>query len=90
MLSAASLAPPWAGPQRKATPAAVAANDLGYLTSACWSPTLGHDIALGFVQDGRARIGQRLRAVCGLRGIDTACQLVPPAFVDPDGGRMRG
>lgn len=70
--------------------AAVAANDLGYLTSACWSPTLGHDIALGFVQDGRARIGQRLRAVCGLRGIDTACQIVPPVFVDPDGGRMRG
>ena len=27
----------------------------GYLTSHCHSPTLGHDIALGFVQDGRAR-----------------------------------
>ena len=28
-----------------------AANDLGYLTSACHSPTLGHDIALGFVRE---------------------------------------
>ncbi|HRO12795.1 sarcosine oxidase subunit alpha family protein, partial [Amaricoccus sp.] len=48
-----------------------AANDLGYLTSACFSPTLGHDIALGFLVDGRARRGERLRAVCALRGIDT-------------------
>ena len=70
--------------------AAVAANDLGYLTSACWSPTLGHDIALGFVRTAGRGIGERLRAVCGLRGIDTACDGRAPAFVDPDGGRMRG
>ena len=67
-----------------------AANDEGYLTSACFSPTLGHDIALGFVRDGRARLGERVRAVCGLRGVDTACVIAEPAFVDPDGGRMRG
>ena len=48
-----------------------AANDLGYLTSPAISPTLGHDIALGFVENGRARIGERVRAVCRLRGLDT-------------------
>ena len=67
-----------------------AANDLGYLTSACFSPALGHDIALGFLVDGRARAGARLRAVCALRGIDTGVEVVAPAFVDPDGGRARG
>ncbi|WP_299133755.1 sarcosine oxidase subunit alpha family protein [uncultured Amaricoccus sp.] len=69
---------------------AVAANDLGYLTSACHSPTLGHAIALGFVRDGRARIGQRLRAVCALRGLDVECELVSPVFHAPEGGRLRG
>jgi sarcosine oxidase subunit alpha len=70
--------------------AAVAANDRGYLTSACFSPTLGSWIALGFVRGGRERIGDRVRAVCALRGIDVACALVPPVFFDPDGGRLRG
>ena len=69
---------------------AVTANDLGYLTSACHSPTLGHAIALGFVRDGRARRGQRVRAVCALRGLDVACEIVSPVFFDPDGGRLRG
>ena len=67
-----------------------AANDLGYLTSHCHSPTLGHAIALGFVKDGRARIGARLRAVCALRALDTPCEVVSPVFVDPEGGRLRG
>ena len=70
--------------------AAVAANDQGYLTSACWSPTLGAWIALGFVRDGRARTGERVRAVCRLRGLDVACEIVPPVFFDPEGGRVRG
>ena len=67
-----------------------AEDDEGYLTSRCFSPTLGHDIALGFVRDGRARIGERVRAVCKLRGLDVGCEIVPPVFVDPDGGRLRG
>ena len=68
----------------------VAENDLGYLTSACHSPTLGHEIALGFLRDGRARRGAVLRAVCRLRDRDTACRVVPLPFVDPEGGRLRG
>lgn len=70
--------------------AATAGNDRGYLSSACYSPTLGHDVALAFVRDGRARIGQQVRAVCRLRGHDTACELVALPFVDPEGGRLRG
>jgi sarcosine oxidase subunit alpha len=70
--------------------AAVAANDLGHLTSCCFSPTLGHDIALGFLRNGRARTGERLRAVCLLRGLDTAVGVVSPPFVDPEGRRLRG
>ncbi|HVH02950.1 MAG TPA: glycine cleavage T C-terminal barrel domain-containing protein, partial [Amaricoccus sp.] len=67
-----------------------AANDLGYLSSAVFSPALGHDVALGFLVNGRARTGARLRAVCALRGIDTAVEVVAPVFVDPDGSRARG
>jgi sarcosine oxidase subunit alpha len=70
--------------------AAVAANDRGYVTSACFSPTLGSAVALGFVRDGRARLGEVVRAVCRLRGLDTACEIVRPVFVDPEGGRLRG
>jgi glycine cleavage system aminomethyltransferase T len=67
-----------------------AAEDQGYLTSACFSPTLGHDIALAFVRGGPERIGESLRAVCALRGTDTACRVAALPFVDADGGRMRG
>jgi sarcosine oxidase subunit alpha len=67
-----------------------AASDLGYLTSHCHSPTLGHDIALGFVRNGRARTGETVRAVCRLRGLDEPCRIVPPVFFDPEGERLRG
>ncbi len=67
-----------------------AANDLGYLTSQCHSPTLGHDIALAFLKDGRARTGTAVRAVCRLRGLDEHCEVVPPVFFDPAGERLRG
>ncbi len=70
--------------------AATPANDQGYLTSACHSPTLGRDIALAFVRNGPARIGETVRAVCRLRGLDTPCEIVAPPFVDPEGGRLRG
>ena len=50
-----------------------AANDLGYLTSACFSPALGHDIALGFLRGragaGRARgCGRSARCAASTRG----------------------
>ncbi|QPH52977.1 sarcosine oxidase subunit alpha family protein [Pontivivens ytuae] len=62
--------------------------DQGYITSACISPTLG-PLALGFLVNGRARHGERIRAVDLLRGADVTCEICDPVFFDPDGERMR-
>jgi sarcosine oxidase subunit alpha len=67
----------------------VAANDLGYLTSACHSTTLGHDIALGFLRNGRARAGESLRTVCRLRGLDQECRILPLPFCETEEKRLR-
>ena len=64
-------------------------NDQGYLTSVCYSPTLGHDIALGFVAAGPERLGTRLKMVDHLRKVTTEVEICPPAFFDPDGTRAR-
>ncbi|SDK31092.1 sarcosine oxidase subunit alpha family protein [Aliiruegeria lutimaris] len=64
-------------------------NDQGYVTSSAWSPTLERHIALGFLRQGRARHGERLRLVDHLRGVDVACDVCDPVFFDPEGGRMR-
>ncbi|HEU0222794.1 MAG TPA: glycine cleavage T C-terminal barrel domain-containing protein, partial [Paracoccaceae bacterium] len=69
---------------------AVAANDQGYLTSVCHSPTLGQMIGLGFVKNGRARMGETLRMVDLLRGEDLPVTICSPHFVDPAGERLRG
>ncbi|MCF6304329.1 MAG: sarcosine oxidase subunit alpha, partial [Rhodobacteraceae bacterium] len=69
---------------------AVADNLLGHVSSACFSPTLGHCIALGFVINGRARIGEQVRAVDLTQGIDTLCEITSPVFVDPKGEQLRG
>jgi sarcosine oxidase subunit alpha len=70
--------------------APVSAEDHGYLTSACHSPTLGRSIALAFVRNGRARTFERVRAVCLLRGVDTLAEIVPLPFHDPEGRALRG
>ncbi|MCU0906927.1 MAG: sarcosine oxidase subunit alpha family protein [Rhodobacteraceae bacterium] len=68
----------------------VPANDQGYVTSAGFSPTLGHPIALGFLKDGRTRHGETVVAWDAMRGVETLCLVGPPCMVDPDGGRLRG
>ncbi|MFD1911659.1 sarcosine oxidase subunit alpha family protein [Halodurantibacterium flavum] len=65
-------------------------NDQGYVTSACFSPTLGTHLALAFLRDGRARHGQEVRLVDHMRGIDVICDVTAPVFFDPEGGRARG
>jgi len=70
--------------------APVRQNDEGYVTSSCYSPTLGSVLALGFLRHGRARHGERVVAVDGLRGQTTVCEVTGPVAFDPDGGRMRG
>jgi len=68
----------------------VTANDQGYVTSACHSPTLGHPIALGLLSRGAERIGQRVRVLDPLRGGDTEAEVCMPCFIDPEGVRTRG
>lgn len=65
-------------------------HDQGYVTSAGFSPELGHMIALGFLKRGASRIGEEIRLVDHMRGIDTLCEVVEPVFYDPEGERTRG
>ena len=64
--------------------------DIGHVTSVCHSPALGHMIGLGFLRDGRARHGDRVILRDWMRDVETTCEVCPPVFLDPDGGRMRG
>ncbi len=64
--------------------------DQGYVTSACFSPTLERWIGLGLVSHGRERHGETVRAFDPLRGEDYEATLCDPVFYDPDGGRQRG
>lgn len=68
----------------------VRAHDQGYITSVAFSPTLGHFVGLGFVQDGLTRHGEVLKMVDHLRGIETRVEVCQPVFLDPEGGRTRG
>ncbi|PRY26030.1 sarcosine oxidase subunit alpha [Aliiruegeria haliotis] len=67
----------------------VRVNDRGYVTSSGFSPTLQTHIALGFLQQGRARHGEVVRLVDHLRNVDTVCKVCDPVFFDPEGGRSR-
>ncbi len=69
---------------------AVAANDQGYVTSVCHSPTLGHALGLGFLKDGPNRMGEHVMLVDHVRDVRTLCEVCHPVFFDPDGGRARG
>lgn len=69
---------------------AVTANDQGYVTSACYSPTLDCYLGLGFLKNGPERYGEVIRMVDHLRGVDTLAEVCHPVFFDPEGGRARG
>ena len=66
------------------------ANAQGYTTSVCYSPTLETPLALGFVKSGPDRLGEDMRFVDHLRGLDFAVELTHPVTFDEEGGRMRG
>ncbi|ATX65418.1 sarcosine oxidase subunit alpha family protein [Roseinatronobacter bogoriensis] len=66
-----------------------AANDLGYVTSACYSPCLKSFIAIGFLKAGDERMGDVLRAASPLTGDDTEVEIVSAHFIDPEGERLR-
>jgi heterotetrameric sarcosine oxidase alpha subunit len=69
---------------------AVAANDHGYVTSAAFSPTLGHPIALALLAGGAGRHGERVTVHDPVRGADVMAEVCDPVFVDREGVRVRG
>jgi len=69
---------------------AVAVNDQGYVTSAAWSPTLGHCVALALLSHGPERHGERIVVHDPVRGEDVEAEVCSPVFLDPEGVRMRG
>ena len=66
-----------------------AAHDQGYVTSACFSPNLGHHIAIGFLKSGDARLGEIVRLVSPLTDVDHDVEVVSAHFIDPEGERLR-
>ena len=59
----------------------------GWVTSACYSPTLGRHIALGVFRSGRARAGEIL-TVCDENDRFNV-KVVPPVFYDPENERLK-
>jgi sarcosine oxidase subunit alpha len=66
-----------------------AAHDQGYVTSSCYSANLGHAIALAFLKDGANRLGERMRLVSPVTGVNVDVEIVSTHFFDPEGERLR-
>ncbi len=64
-------------------------NDLGWMTSVAYSPSLGHSIGLGFVKAGSNRKGDVIRAWDAMRKKDVEVEIVSAHFIDPEGERLR-
>ena len=58
---------------------------IGHVTSSYFSPTLGHSIALGLVEDGLSRAGEWLSLPD--EGRVLRAQIVDPVFYDKAGER---
>lgn len=61
---------------------------LGHVTSTTYSPALAKYIALGLLEDGPERVGDKLVATYPLKNIDVEVEVVSPHFYDPEGSRM--
>jgi len=64
--------------------------DQGWVSSVCYSPVLGHMIALALVRSGRERMGEKIVVWDKLRGLETEAVIGPTAFVDPENKRLQG
>jgi sarcosine oxidase subunit alpha len=58
------------------------------VTSAAYSPTLGHWIALALLANGPARIGGQIRVYDPVRNGDVLAEVVAPVFYDPEGQKL--
>ncbi len=65
------------------------ASDQGYVSSVCYSPTLGHYIGLAMLKSGRERIGERIIVWDGLRNSEVPAEVCAPVFFDPDNSKLR-
>ena len=66
-------------------------DQLGYVSSAGYSTTLGRYIGLGFLRGGlEAWEGETIYVADPLHGTHFAVKVVPPVHVDPEGERLRG
>ncbi len=66
------------------------AHDQGWMSSVAYSPTLGHSIGLGFVQDGTNRKGDVVIATSPVHEEQIEVEITSPHFYDPEGERLRG
>ena len=64
-------------------------HDQGVVTSVAFSPSLGHWIGLGLLQQGPERVGQRILATDPVRDSDVEVEVCSPCFIDPSGERLR-
>ena len=65
-------------------------NDLGWISSVCYSPHFEQHIGLGFLKRGAERHGDIIRAWDGVRGTDIDVEIVSSHMFDPEGGLQRG
>ena len=65
-------------------------DDLGWVSSATYSPSLGHWLGLAFVMNGMARLGETVRVVDSLRQREVLARITGHHFYDPDGIRQKG
>ncbi|MFP7569458.1 sarcosine oxidase subunit alpha family protein [Marivita sp. S2033] len=63
--------------------------DQGWITSACYSPSVGSHIALGYLENGDTRMGEVIIAANPIERQNFDVEVLSPCFVDPEGGRLR-
>jgi heterotetrameric sarcosine oxidase alpha subunit len=63
-------------------------NGEGWVSSATWAPALSREIALGFLKNGDARVGELVRVVDFVGGVNLTAKVVLPKFYDPEGSRQ--
>ena len=63
-------------------------NDQGYVTSTCFSPSLGHTIGLALVNRGPERLGETVTVWNGLKNEFIKAVLCSPVFVDPKNEKL--
>ncbi|MFK5977389.1 MAG: sarcosine oxidase subunit alpha family protein [Rhizobiaceae bacterium] len=60
----------------------------GWVSSTTYSPALGKNIALAFLKNGPARMGDTMRAVDFVGGTSLSAKIVSHHFFDPEGERQ--